>query len=209
MKKESKKTHPTSGLKKIFIGTLGRWKTFLLNTMRKEIWSIWFHTASSFLFLAAFSEDVFYLHIILADTSHNPCTALSTLEHSLAAENPSHFWARKAPSTTELMSLAASSEMFQVRLVRPRGVLRSALICLINSLPTGKFFVFNKFKLAELPSLEHPLWNLEDWMALWWTGECPGLVQEQQSGCLCLGHRENLGTASPSSHSFQWAAFLS
>lgn len=57
-------------------------------------------TASSFLFLAASSEDVFYLHIILADTSHNPCTTLNILEHNLVAENASLFSARKMSSIT-------------------------------------------------------------------------------------------------------------
>lgn len=54
-----------------------------------------------------------------------------------------------------------------------RCVLRSALIFLINATPTVKFFVFNKFKLAKLPSLEHPFWNFEDWITLWLTHKWP------------------------------------
>lgn len=83
-KKKAKKAHPTSGLKEIFMGTLGkRQKAFLLkHNERGNLIHMIHHTASSFLFLAAPSEDVFYLHIILADTSHNPLklsTYLSTV----------------------------------------------------------------------------------------------------------------------------------
>lgn len=101
-KKKSQKTRPTSGLKEIFLGTLGsRQKAFLLkHNDRGNLIHMIHRTASSFLFLAASSEDVFYLHIILADTSHNPCTTLNILEHSRVAENASHFSARKTPFIT-------------------------------------------------------------------------------------------------------------
>lgn len=77
-----------------------------------------------------------------------------------------------------------------------RCVLRSVLIFLINATPTVKFLVFSKFNLAKLPSLEHPFWNLEDWLTLWLAHKYPGLIpEEQEAGCLCLGHSENLGTS--------------
>ena len=59
-------------------------------------------TASSFSILAASSEDVFYLHIMLADTSHNPCTTLNILEHNLVAENSSLFSASKMSFITSI-----------------------------------------------------------------------------------------------------------
>lgn len=108
MKKEAPKPHPTSGLKEICIGTLGsRRKAFLLkHNERGNLIHMIHRTASSFLFLAASSEDVFYLHIISADTSHNPCTALNILEHSLVAENTSHFSARKMSFITSTPSVS-------------------------------------------------------------------------------------------------------
>lgn len=96
-KKKGQKTHPTSGLKEIFLGSLeSKQKAFLLkhNERGNSIHMI-HRTASSFLVLAASSGDVFYLHIILADTSHDPCTTLNILEHNRVAENASHFSPRK------------------------------------------------------------------------------------------------------------------
>lgn len=102
---EKKKPHLTSGLKEIFIGTLGsRQKAFLLkHNKRGNLIHMIHHTVSSFLFLAASSEDVFYLHIISADTSHNPCTTLNILEHNLVAENASLFSAGKMSFITSTL----------------------------------------------------------------------------------------------------------
>jgi len=78
-------------LKEIFIGTLGkRQKAFILkqNERGNLIHTIQ-HTDSSFTFLAASSEDVFYFRVILADVSPNPRTTPNTPEHSHVAESAS------------------------------------------------------------------------------------------------------------------------
>ena len=78
-------------LKEIFIGTLGkRQKAFQLkqNERGNLIHTIQ-HTDSSFTFLAASSEDVFYFRVILADVSPNPRTTPNTPEHSHVAESAS------------------------------------------------------------------------------------------------------------------------
>jgi len=104
MKKKAQTHRPTSALKQSFIGTLGsRRKAFLLkHNERGNLIHMIHRTASSFSILAASSEDVFYLHIMLADTSHNPCTTLNILEHNLVAENSSLFSASKMSFITSI-----------------------------------------------------------------------------------------------------------
>lgn len=165
-------------LKEIFIGTLGkRQKAFLLrHNERGNLIHTIQHTDSSFSFLAASSEDVFYFRVILADVSPNPRTTPNTPEHSHVAESAS----------------LSSARMMLDGLMVTRGASLGKVV--LWEVP--QFLWMNAVSLWANCFLPSPCST--DWTAsietsypkprrLWLTHKYPGLISEWESGQLSLG----------------------